>query len=338
MVNEIEFFVTSSGTPIYQILLEAFPGLWTYAYLVMHDDYKVLIDTGSGFGESKEQLVTGIQNAGTSALGRSFSLSDLTHVLITHGHIDHFGGLSDICSQTNALVGVHELDRRNLTSFHERRTINLHNLGDYLIEAGVNGEKRESMLDFYRFTMQLFDSVDVDFGFEELNMQLGPFRFLHVPGHSGGHVVIRLDDILFCGDHILTDITPHQAPEQLNTWCGLNHYLKSLDSAELWAGDVNLALCGHKNVITDLPARIAEIKEMHFERLEEVLDFYRSPNTIESLSESLFGRTNGLDGLLAIEEAGAHVEYLHQRGMLTIKNYDQLAGNNGPVVHYYQKL
>ena len=335
-MKKIELFETSSRIPIYQIPIEAFPGLWAYAYLVIHEEFSVLIDTGSGFGESENQLLSGIREAGIIEKGEIFSLEDLTHVLITHGHIDHFGGLSEICSQTDALVGVHELDRRNLTSFHERHAINLHKLSDYLIEAGVNGEKRESMLDFYRFTMQLFNSVDVDIGYEEINMQLGPFRFLHVPGHSGGHIVIRLDDILFCGDHILSDITPHQAPEQLSTWCGLNHYLKSLELVEQWAGDVQMALCGHKRVITDLPARISEIKHMHMDRLEEVLLFFRSPNTVDALSESLFGKVNGFNALLAIEEAGAHVEYLYQRGMLTIENYDQLEGSNSPVVLNYR--
>jgi len=337
-MKKIEFFETSNEIPIYQIPLEAFPGFWTYAYLVMHEEFKVLIDAGSGFGESKNQLVQGIQESGISIQGGSFSLSDLTHILITHGHIDHFGGLSEICSSTNALVGVHELDRRNLTSFHERRSINMRRLGEYLIEAGEDTEEREGMLEFYRFTRQLFESVDVDFGFEEINMQLGPFQFVHVPGHSGGHVVIRLDDILFCGDHILTDITPHQVPEQLSSWCGLTHYLNSLEIVERWAGDINLSLCGHKQVISDLPARISEIRNMHMDRLEEVLQFFQTPGTIAALSISLFGEVNGFNALLAIEEAGAHVEYLYQRGMLTIENYDQLERSNGPVVLIYRSL
>jgi glyoxylase-like metal-dependent hydrolase (beta-lactamase superfamily II) len=331
-----EHYETSSGSSIYQIPIEAFPDLWTYAYLVVHQDYTVLIDTGSGIGEAGQQLLDGIRDAGRSSLGNSFSIVDLTHVLITHGHIDHFGGLKEIKARTKALIGIHELDRRNITNFLERRTINLYSLRDYLIEAGVNGQKRESLLDFYRYTLQLFDSVEVDFGYEEIEMHLGPFQFLHVPGHSGGHVVIRLEDILFCGDHVLADITPHQAPEQLGSWCGLNHYLRSLDLLKRWAGDSQLALCGHKQVITDLKARISEIKQMHADRLAEVLAFYRSPNTIDALSESLFGEEHGFNGLLAIEEAGAHVEYLYQRGKLRIENYDQLAKSNGPIAHQYQ--
>ena len=331
-----ECYETASGSSIYQIPIEAFPGLWTYAYLVFNGNYIVLIDTGSGIGEAGQQLLDGIVSAGRSSLGSSFSVEDLTHVLITHGHIDHFGGLKEIRARTNALIGIHELDRRNITNFLERRTINLHALRDYLTEAGVNGEKRESLLDFYRYTLQLFDSAEVDFGYEEIELRLGPFQFLHVPGHSGGHVVIRLDDILFCGDHVLADITPHQAPEQLSSWCGLNHYLRSLDLLKAWAGDSQLALCGHKQVITDLGARISEIKHMHMGRLEEVLKFYRSANTIDALSDSLFGEMHVFNGLLALEEAGAHVEYLYQRGKLRIENYDQLAKSNGPIAHHYQ--
>jgi len=336
MVRNMEYFESSTGIPIFQIPLEAFPGLWTYAYLVLHKEFIVLVDSGSGIGEAGDQLIEGLLQAGRSGLGASFSLKDLTHVFITHGHIDHFGGLKEICARSNALVGVHELDQRNITNFLERRTLNLLNLSDYLDMAGVNGEKRESLLDFYHYTLRLFDSENVDFGFEAINMKLGPFQFLHVPGHSGGHVAIRIDNILFCGDHVLTETTPHQAPEQLSPWCGLNHYLRSLDLLVEWAEGSHLALCGHEQPITNLKSRIFEIKQMHVDRLDEVLTFFRSPNTINALSESLFGETHGFDGLLAIEEAGAHVEYLYQRGKLSIENYGLLDQGNGRVAHRYQ--
>jgi hypothetical protein len=47
---------------------------------------------------------------------------------------------------------------------------------------------------------------------------------------------------------------------------------------------------------------------------------------------------NGYNVLLAIEEAGAHVEYLHQRGRLRIVNVDELESNNGPVVTCYRRI
>jgi glyoxylase-like metal-dependent hydrolase (beta-lactamase superfamily II) len=337
-VKELQAFETSEGAHIYQIPLEAFPGFWSHAYLVISDELLVLIDTGSGFGDSNHQLTNGIQEAGMIESGRSLTIEDLSHVLITHGHIDHFGGLTDIVSKSKALVGVHELDRRNLTNYEERRVFVSRRLEEYLIEAGVDEEKRENLLGLYRITKELFRSVQVDFTYEAIGMHLGPFDFMHVPGHCAGHVVIRLHDFLFCGDHILTDITPHQAPEQLTSWTGLDHYLHSLDTMENWANGVNLALCGHKEVVMDLTGRIAEIRAMHMDRLERVMEFFSSPNTILELSKTLFGEVNGYNSLLAIEEAGAHVEYLYQRGRLGIENFDELGMSIEPIPLYYKCL
>jgi glyoxylase-like metal-dependent hydrolase (beta-lactamase superfamily II) len=335
-VNDLQVFESSGGAKVYQIPMDAFPGLRTFAYLVIHQNLTVLIDTGSGFGESNQQLIQGIQSAEYLS-GQRVRLEDITHILITHGHIDHIGGLVEITSRTSALVGVHELDRRNITNYEERRGYILRRLEHYLIEAGVESERREYILGLYRFMKQLFQSVPVDFVYSDINMQLGDFKFLHVPGHCAGHVVIRLHDLLFCGDHILTDITPHQAPEELTPWTGLGHYLQSLDRLESWAPDVKLTLSGHNKVIEDLTHRTNEIKQMHKERLELVMDFFESPNTIFALSEDLFGLADGYDALLAIEEAGAHVEYLYQRGKLSLENYEEMENSFEPIPLNYKR-
>lgn len=336
-MKEIRGFETSLGAHLYQIPVEAFPGLWSYAYLVESGNGFVLIDSGSGFGDANQELVEGIFAAGNKILGEDFSLIDLSHVIITHGHIDHIGGLGEIVSRSGALVGVHELDRHTLVNYEERRAVLSRKLRKYLSEAGVDDENKENLLGLYQFTKQLFHSINVDFCYEDLGMQLGEFKFLHVPGHCPGHVVIRFHDILFCGDHILSDITPHQSPEELMPFTGLDHYLKSLDAVEKWSYGVRIALCGHKQVITDLTARIAEIRAAHIIRLEQVWDFFSYPQSIFTLAQTLFGSVNGYNALLAIEEAGAHVEYLYQRGNLVIENYDQLDNSDEPMTFLYKR-
>ena len=336
-VQELKTYDTSAGAKVYQIPMEAFPGLLTFAYLILHQDLCVLIDTGSGYGESNQQLVEGLQAVNKPGSSQPLRLEDLTHVLITHGHIDHIGGLLEVTARSDALVGVHELDRRNITNYEERRGYILRRLENYLIEAGVESERRDYILGLYRYMKQLFRSVPVDFVYSDINMQLGEFEFLHVPGHCAGHVAIRLHDLLFCGDHVLTDITPHQSPEELTHWTGLGHYLQSLDRLEEWAIDIRLTLCGHKREIKDLPSRIKAIKKMHMQRLETVMEFFESPNTVNALANELFGSAEGYDALLAIEEAGAHVEYLYQRGMLTLENYEQMENSIEPFPLYYKR-
>jgi len=330
-------FESSDGARIFRIPMNVFPYLWAYAYLVLVDGSIVLIDTGSGFGDSNAQLEAGFEQA-SQAAGRRIRFEDLTYILISHGHIDHFGGLVFLREHTHALVGIHELDLGNLANYEERVAIAENRLKAYLVEAGVAEQKREGILDMYRFNKMLFHSVKVDFTYEARGMRLGSFEMLHVPGHCAGHVVLRLHNLLFSGDHVLGRITPHQSPERLTLFTGLGHYLDSLALLEKWAGGSSLTLAGHDDPIPDLPARLAEIRGQHANRLNLTLEFFAEPHTIAEASQELFGNVHGYNVLLALEETGAHVEYLHQRGLLRIVNVDELEANSGPVVTRYRRI
>jgi glyoxylase-like metal-dependent hydrolase (beta-lactamase superfamily II) len=103
---------------------------------------------------------------------------------------------------------------------------------------------------------------------------------------------------------------------------GLSHYLESLEKIERLADDkkINLALPGHEYEIPAILKRISEIKEHHRQRNLKVLEICKSPKTISQISFELFGRKSGYEIILALEEAGAHVEYLWERGLLKIAN------------------
>jgi glyoxylase-like metal-dependent hydrolase (beta-lactamase superfamily II) len=338
---QVRQFEISGGGRIFQIPMLEFPGLSGYAYLVLLEDasgtYRVLIDSGSGFGESNQQLEAGLQVI-SGLIGEPLGFPDLTHILITHGHIDHFGGLTYVRPRTPALIGVHELDLRNLTNYEERLTVAARRLDEFLRETGVSTERRLQLIKLYKSTKSLSRSVRVDFTYEAIGMRLGPFEMLHVPGHCAGHVVIRLYDVLFSGDHVLQDISPHQSPEHLTLSTGLDHYLKSLDLLQPWAEGIRLTLGGHKEPITDLNSRIEAIRQVHAERLGAVLGLLEQPHTVLEISQALFGEVHGYNALLALEEAGAHVEYLYQRGQLGIDNLDELESNTEPAPIRYRCL
>jgi glyoxylase-like metal-dependent hydrolase (beta-lactamase superfamily II) len=338
---DLRTFTTADGARVFQLPLLAFPGLVSYAYLVLAEadsgSYRVLIDAGSGFGDSNQHLEAGLARV-SSSLGFPFGLADLTHVLITHGHIDHFGGLSYVRPRTPALIGVHELDLRNLTNHAERLAVVAPHLRTFLLEAGVDAGRVGQLLDLYRMTKSLYRSVQVDFTYEAIDMRLGPFEFIHVPGHCAGHVAIRLQDVLFSGDHVLAETSPHQSPEQLTHSTGLDHYLKSLEALRQWSKGVRLALGGHKEPITDLNARITEIQQLHADRLVQTLWLMDEPHTIAEVSQALFGEVHGYNVLLALEEAGAHVEYLYQRGLLGIENLEEVEHAVQPLPVRYRCL
>jgi glyoxylase-like metal-dependent hydrolase (beta-lactamase superfamily II) len=339
-VANLEVFETAGGARIYQLPLELFPWMWGYAYLICipqqgGGEEWVLIDSGSGLKDSNRSLDLGFQKAGELA-GLTITYANLSYILITHGHIDHVGGLPHILSQTTAPVGVHELDRRILTNYEERLTVVSRRLKEFLIEAGLDREQLERMMSMYMLTKTLFRSVEVGFTYEAEGMRRGRFEFLHVPGHCAGHVAIRLDDVIFCGDHILNHTSPHQAPERITLSTGLEHYLKSLQALLEWGSRPRLLLGGHEEPVQNLAGRISEIRAVHQERLQKVLELLVEPRTIRQVAESLFGEPPGYHELLAVEEAGAHVEYLYQRGLLEIANLGELEQVEGPAPIYYR--
>ena len=310
-------FETASGVRIHRIPLEAFPNFWAYVYIVQKNEYCVLIDTGSGTDTSHQKLLSGFGQAGIEP-------SDLTHILLTHAHIDHYGGLAKIRPLTKAKIGCHELDLQTVAHHEARLALIGKRLAAFLAETGLAEETREQVLGIYRFAKAIYQSVPVDFSFEATDMRLGPFEFFHLPGHCPGHVAIRLDNVVLCGDMVVEGVTPHLSPESINPYCGLDHYLESLTRLQNWTKDASLVLNGHDDVITDLPTQITATKQNILRRMSRAVEALRDPLTMEETCRAVYGETAGYNQLLTIEKTGAYVEYLYEHGMIEITNPEEL--------------
>jgi glyoxylase-like metal-dependent hydrolase (beta-lactamase superfamily II) len=160
----------------------------------------------------------------------------------------------------------------------------------------------------------------VDFTYEAIDMHLGPFEIVHLPGHSPGHVAIRMDDIVFCGDMVVAGITPHLSPETIQPYNGLDHYLESLSRLQHWARDSHRFLNGHDDCITDLPTRIEATRENIRRRMGKGLDALMVPLSIDEICSAIYGDVDGYNQLLVMEKTGAYVEYLYQHGLIGITN------------------
>ena len=310
-------FETSSGVNIHRIPVEAFPGFWAHAYLVQKDANNYLIDCGSGTDSSHNDLLNGLNQAGLQP-------TDLTHILLTHAHIDHFGGLTKLKPLTRAKLGVHELDLQTVAHHEARLALISRRLASFLAETGLAEETVDQLLSIYRFTKALYQSVPVDFTYEAIDMHVGPFEMIHLPGHCPGHVALRLDDVIFCGDMIVEGVTPHLSPESINPFSGLAHYLESLSRLQHWSKDARLFLNGHDDVITDLLARVDATHKNLIRRMSKAVDALSEPVTIAEVCIAVYGKTDGYQHLLVIEKAGAYVEYFYERGMISITNPNEV--------------
>jgi len=318
-------FETSGGAKIHRLPLEAFPGFWVYAYVIQKDDNVYLIDCGSGADSSHDNLLNGLQQAGLQP-------TDLTHILLTHAHIDHFGGLPKLKPLTNAKIGCHELDLQTLAHHEARLAFISRRLASFLAEIGLAKDEADSLLSLYRFSKTMYQSVPIDFTYEALDMRVGPFEMIHLPGHCPGHVAMRLDDFIICGDMVVEGVTPHFSPESINPYCGLDHYLDSLERMKDWSKDIHLFLNGHDDLITDLPARITATHQNLIRRMGKAVKALSEPVTVAEVCTAVYGSASGYQHLLMIEKTGAYVEYLYERGMIEITNPDEI--NDGLPAKY----
>jgi glyoxylase-like metal-dependent hydrolase (beta-lactamase superfamily II) len=219
---------------------------------------------------------------------------------------------------------VDELDLQTVAHHEARLALIEKRLASFLAETGLAEETREQVLSIYRFSKAIYQSTPVDFTYEAIDMQLGPFEFVHLPGHCPGHVAIRVDDVVFCGDMVVEGLTPHLAPESINPYGGLDHYLESLSRLQHWAKDARLILNGHDDVITDLPAQIENTRQNIVRRISKAIDALSEPLNIEEVCTAIYGEMHGYNQMLVIEKTGAYVEYLYEHGMIEIVNAAEL--------------
>lgn len=325
---------TAGGVRIYSIPVRVFANLVANIYLVIAGDYVALIDTGSGLGESDQQLQRGIEALRTE-WGESLGWSDITRIVITHGHIDHFGGLGFVRQQTDAPIAVHELDRRILTNYEERRILANRALADYLRRAGVGAQRRAELMQMYGWSKGAFHSVEVATVLRDGDLLDGLMRVYHVPGHCPGQVCLQLGDVLFSADHLLARTALFLSPESITPATGVDHYLQSLRRiAEV--REVRLALGGHEEPIDDFHACIARTEAAQQQRIDRVYATCAEPRTIAEMTEVIYPELSGYDTLLALQKIGAYVEYLDQRGLLAIDNLDQVARDEQAAPRYRQ--
>lgn len=329
----IRKYESAGGTTAYKLPVEAFPNHVTNCYLVLADPI-TLIDTGSGWETANNELVTCFETL-QADFNEKVAIKDVDRIIISHGHIDHFGGVDFALEKSAAELCIHELDASVIQHFRERLLYSTTNVHLFLMRSGLPQERVEALVQMNKWSKDTFKSRPVDRMLVEGPIDGGPLEVIHVPGHCPGQICLKLDDILFTADHILSHITPNQSPESITRYTGVGHYMESLRKIKAIPG-IRVGLGGHEEEMPNLAGRIDDTLAFHDSRLNKTLELLDEPKTIAQVSLGLFGERMDYHILLAMLEAGAHLEYLYEHGKLIVANIDDVEADPATVPIYRQ--
>lgn len=278
----------------------------------MARDRNLVIDTGPDHPTSLEAM----RHAGQK-IGLDWNRTDL---FVTHFHSDHFGLVSKLASENSKIYfNRYEAERYKTWGGIESMAAYFirHGFPEGAVQKSYELNKYKNLSDDWLADIESVGDGD-QFDFE-------PFKLacIHTPGHSHGHMCLYETDLrlLFCGDHILSDISP-----SVMCWSDddnpLAAYLDSLN--KIRDLDVNIAFPGHREVIQDHRRIIDEIQRHHVSRLNEVLNIL-SENAFSSgyqlaskmrwkYKAGVWEDFPGLQKFLATAEAIAHLRYLEESG------------------------
>ncbi len=288
---------------------------YTNVYLLHSDGEYLLIDAGWD-GEVALQSL----KKQTAEIG--VDLKDISRIIVTHGHHDHYGLVGRLREIFRPKVILHYLDkeliRQRVINADEllRQTdqwLRLNGLPTNLLlpSRPVPGETRRSIAPTPPdITVRGGEIISV----EDFNLQV-----IWTPGHSPGHICLYepTQKILFSGDHVLPVITPNISLPPQSESNPLGDFLKSLNTVKQL--DVKLVLPAHEHRFTDLKKRVEEIIQHHEQRNSEILETIKTePKTAYQIATGItwipeegginFQNLAPWDKRMAVSETLAHLQ------------------------------
>lgn len=290
---------------------------YTNVYLVKGDNKHLLIDTGWNSEEALQSLKKQLAEIGVG-------FSDISQIVVTHIHSDHYGLTGKLKQLSQAKIALHYLDRDLI--YPEDTDMNkLHRqLEQWLHINGVPPSLLPPPLPGGRLSPLTLPDITLRGG-ETISTGAFNLQVIWTPGHSPGHICLYepAQKIFFSGDHILPVITPNISLTSPSANNPLGDFINSLNMVKQL--DVKLVLPAHEHLFTNLPTRVDEIIQHHEQRSLEILEAIKDkPKTAYQISEEIIwmpelggARFQDLatwDKRMAVSETLAHLEAMRVNG------------------------
>ena len=288
-------------------------------YLVEDEGGGVMMfDAGLGRPDAEAALAEGFARA-----GRRFS--DVTRIVLSHGHIDHYGAALSVIERAGRPipVHVHPADAPKVAASGPRWSALFPAYGAHLAKLGVPtdvlaaiGQEVGGGFTLARRVPEVSPLVPG----EVLHVKHLALEVLHMPGHTPGLCCLheRRHGLLFSADHLLEKVSPNPLIElgpngEEGVFRPLVAYVASLE--RLRALPVSLVLPGHGPPFTGHRDVIDSLMAFYAKRQQKIADaLARGSLTCHEVTRVLFPWARTGDLFLVVSEAIANLEAMESRG------------------------
>lgn len=313
--------MTSPAAPLDGVTRVALPiGVNAVESVNMHvladGDHVTVVDCGVWRPDLPDGGMAALE-AGLEAAG--YALRDVSRIVATHAHIDHYGLAGRLMELTGAELLMHAMTDLDCEKYRHPDTARARRRDTYA-DHGVSEVERTDLADHLtRWLPYLHSVVEASQrlrGGETLRIGGDGWQVVHTPGHSLGHVCLwsPARGLLLSGDHLLAGITPPVTFERGFDADPLRSYLGSLRVVADLAPQ--LVYPGHGAPFGDAVGRIEAILRNKLRRLERIRAAIREqPRTVTELADLLVAKAIlAHQRQLAISETLAHIACLRWAG------------------------
>ncbi|MCL4423253.1 MAG: MBL fold metallo-hydrolase [Actinobacteria bacterium] len=247
------------------------PLRYVLVYVLEAGEKLAIVDAGWDTIEAWDALKAGLEVMGAK-------VEDISAVLVTHIHPDHYGLAGRVREASGAWIGLHPADAAMLKGRYVDTSELLSRMEKLLERSGVPNERLPDLEMASMVIRSLVTMAEPDILFEDHSpVDLTGWDLITVwtPGHSPGHVCFFSEkrQLLLTGDHVLPRITPNVAVHSQQDSNPLGDYLQSLLKVRnIAAYEV---LPAHEYRFSGLADRVDEIIAHHQRRLDEIVEAVR---------------------------------------------------------------
>lgn len=288
---------------------------------VFEDDGITVVDPGPDTDVAYEALSENLQGLG-------YDTVDITEVVVTHPHIDHFGLASRLHEESGCRIHAHEDAIPVIEDYEAHYQREKRYFRVFLREMGMPKNEAGAVVELPGSFTMLAPPVEPDalVSHEEGDsLPVSPaLEPLETPGHCMGTLSYRLDDYLISGDHLMAEITPNpnlQIPEDGERPRSLHLYLSSLE--ELRELDLDRALPGHGLPVEEPEERIERTLEHHEKRKQRLLSMVEDqPQTAYELMQEMWSGLPSTEYFFGMSEVVGHMDLLEMEDEVELRGDD----------------